>query len=54
MAIKVEHELHHRRKGRNVGVALLLVGFIGIVVALTFVKVAQGDFELPRVEEASS
>ena len=55
MAIKVEHELHERRRGRNVGVALLLVGFIALVVSLTFVKVAQGDFELPRAEgEASS
>ena len=44
MAIKVEHELHGRRKGRNIGVGLLLLGFIGIVFALTVVKVTQlGD-----------
>ncbi|WP_342078345.1 hypothetical protein [Yoonia sp. SS1-5] len=44
MAIKVEHELHNRRKGRNVGVGLLLIGFIGIVFGLTVVKVLQlGD-----------
>lgn len=44
MAIKVEHELHERRKGRNVGVGLLLVGLIGIVFGLTVVKVLQlGD-----------
>ncbi len=39
MAIKVEHELHHRRKGRNTGVLLLLLAFIGIVFGLTVVKV---------------
>ena len=31
MAIQVEHEIHTRRKGRNVGVGLLLAGFIAIV-----------------------
>lgn len=44
MAIKVEHELHQRRKGRNTGVGLLLAGFIAIVFGLTVVKVLQlGD-----------
>ena len=41
MAIKVEHELHQRRRGRNVGVGLLLAGFIAIVFGLTVVKVLQ-------------
>ena len=39
MAIKVEHEMHERRKGRNIGVFLLLFGLIGIVFGLTVVKV---------------
>jgi len=39
MAIKVEHEIHQRRKGRNTGVFLLLLGMIGIVFGLTVVKV---------------
>ncbi len=39
MAFKVEHEIHGRRKGRNTGVGLLLLGFIGIVFGLTVVKV---------------
>ncbi|MBE0412902.1 hypothetical protein [Yoonia sp.] len=44
MAIKVEHEIHTRRLGRNVGVGLLLAGFIAIVFGLTVVKVLQlGD-----------
>ncbi len=44
MAIKVEHEMHERRRGRNMGVGLLLIGFIGIIFGLTVVKVLQlGD-----------
>ncbi len=44
MVIKVEHELHQRRKGRNIGVGLLLAGLIAIVFGLTVVKVLQlGD-----------
>ena len=39
MAIKVEHELHNRRKGRNYGVGLVLVGLVAIVFGLTVVKV---------------
>lgn len=39
MTLKVEHELHHRRKGRNSGVGLLLIGMVGIVFGLTVVKV---------------
>lgn len=39
MVMKVEHELHTRRKGRNIGVGLLLIGMIGIVFGLTVVKV---------------
>lgn len=41
MAIKVEHEIHQRRKGRNMGVGLLLAGMIAIVFGLTVVKVLQ-------------
>ncbi|MBB5722489.1 CHASE2 domain-containing sensor protein [Loktanella ponticola] len=44
MAFKVEHEIHQRRKGRNMGVGLLLAGMIAIVFGLTVVKVLQlGD-----------
>lgn len=41
--MKVTHELHDRRKSRNIGVGLTLVGFIAIVFALTVVKVTRGD-----------
>jgi len=45
MSFAREHELHGRRRGRNVGVALLLVSLIGIVLGLTVVKVTSGGFE---------
>ncbi|MEO1641609.1 MAG: hypothetical protein AAFU41_20460 [Pseudomonadota bacterium] len=49
MTLNVEHEIHDRRKGRNYGVGILLIGFIAIVFGLTVVKVIQlgdaGKFE---------
>ena len=51
MALKPTHELHERRFGRNLGVAIILVSFIGLVFALTVVKVTSGAFELPKAEE---
>ena len=41
MAIRATHELHDRRKSRNVGVAVALVAFIAVVFGLTVVKVKQ-------------
>jgi hypothetical protein len=43
MALQPLHEIHTRRFGRNLGVALTLGFFILIVFALTVVKVTQGD-----------
>ncbi len=45
MSFRVDHEIHKRRLGRNVGVALVLVSFIAIVFGLTVVKVTRGDYE---------
>lgn len=49
MAINPEHPLHIRRKGRNIGVGLLLAGFVALVFGLTVVKVLElgdlGKFE---------
>lgn len=45
MSFREEHELHKRRFGRNLGVALVLVSFIVIVFGLTVVKVTRGDYE---------
>ncbi|WP_169796000.1 hypothetical protein [Ruegeria marisrubri] len=50
MSLRKTHELHQRRFGRNLGVALTLVAFIVIVFGLTVVKVTRGDFEPPRGE----
>jgi hypothetical protein len=47
-SFRVEHELHGRRKGRNIGVGLTLVTIIVIIFGLTVVKVTRGDFEPPR------
>jgi len=43
MAFRPPHEIYARRFGRNVGVAVLLVGFVALVFALTVVKVTRGD-----------
>ena len=51
MSLRQEHEIHNRRRGRNVGVGLMLAGFVVLVLALTFTKVTNGDFELPKAEE---
>jgi hypothetical protein len=45
MPFPVEHEIHRRRFGRNLGVGLLLAAFVGVVFALTVVKVTRGDLD---------
>ncbi|WP_430464730.1 hypothetical protein [Tabrizicola sp.] len=42
MVLRVEHEMHQRRFGRNVGLGLVLLAFVVLVFALTVVKVTQG------------
>ncbi|MEC9197420.1 hypothetical protein [Donghicola tyrosinivorans] len=42
MTFRPDHELHKRRKGRNIGVGLVLVGFVALVFLLTVVKVERG------------
>ncbi|MEM1432196.1 MAG: hypothetical protein AAGG09_22280 [Pseudomonadota bacterium] len=41
MTIRATHEIHERRKGRNLGVALLLTSFAAIVFGLSVVKVSE-------------
>lgn len=43
MALRPEHELHQRRKGRNLGLLAVLLVFIAIVFGLTVVKITNGD-----------
>ncbi len=42
MSIARNHDMHRRRAGRNLGVALVLVGFIALVFGLTLVKIQNG------------
>lgn len=43
MPLNAEHEIHRRRRSRNVGLAVVLVAFVALVFGLTVVKVRQGD-----------
>lgn len=42
MALQVEHEIHTRRYGRNLGLGVVLAAFVVLVMALTYVKVTRG------------
>ncbi|MBC6437552.1 MAG: hypothetical protein GDA52_05325 [Rhodobacteraceae bacterium] len=42
MPITKVHDIHKHRLGRNIGVALCLVGFMAIVFGLTIAKIRQG------------
>lgn len=50
MAIKVEHELHARRRGRNQGLGLILASLVAIVLGLTIVKVQALDGNIVQME----
>lgn len=52
--IRAEHEIHTRRKGRNVGVGIMLGSFVVLIMALTYVKITQTDFELPEQQREVS
>ncbi|MDF0602410.1 hypothetical protein P1J78_16850 [Psychromarinibacter sp. C21-152] len=39
MALRAEHEIHKRRRSRNVGVGIALAGFVALVFALSVVKI---------------
>ena len=41
--IRATHEIHERRKSRNVGLGVTLAGFVVLILALTVVKVTRGD-----------
>ena len=44
MSFRPDHELHRRRFSRNLGLGLTLAAFVGVVFALTVVKVTrEGD-----------
>ena len=43
MIEKQEHELHQRRKGRNLALGGVLAAFVLLVFAVTIVKLASGQ-----------
>ena len=45
MAIHPEHELHSRRKGRNMAVGLILGGIVALTFAVSIVKLSQAQSE---------
>ncbi|MBC7133149.1 MAG: hypothetical protein H5U16_08605 [Roseovarius sp.] len=47
MSFREEHELHKRRFGRNLGLGLVLAGFVALVFGLTIAKVSNENFALP-------
>lgn len=47
MSLRHEHEIHSRRRGRNVGVGLMLGAFVVLVMLLTYVKITQPGFNIP-------
>jgi hypothetical protein len=42
--MKVESDVHVRRRGRNFGVLAVLLGFIAIIFMITIVKIREGGF----------
>ena len=54
MSFREEHELHKRRFGRNLGLGLVLAGFVALVFALTVAKVSDNNFEMPTDGEEES
>ena len=48
MSFRAPHELHQRRRGRNIGLGLVLGALICLVFALTVVKVTTGEFTPPH------
>lgn len=53
MALSKQHELHKRRFSRNLGLGLVLAGFVGLIFGLTVVKVSLDDFAIPTSEGAN-
>ncbi|MEM6421470.1 MAG: hypothetical protein AAF698_02695 [Pseudomonadota bacterium] len=42
LTMKREHELHSRRRGRNLGVLVVLIGLVVMLFLTTVVKMGQG------------
>ena len=44
MPLQAEHELHRRRSGRNIGLALVLAAFVALVFGLSIAFAASSFF----------
>lgn len=53
MSFPEQHEIHKRRFGRNLGVALVLAAFVALLMGLTVVKVTRGDFEPASIQQGA-
>ena len=54
MSFRAQHELHRRRFGRNLGLGLVLAGFVALVFGLTIAKVSDDDFNMPSTEQGTN
>ena len=52
MSLSRQHEMHKRRFSRNLGLGLVLAGFVALVFGLTIAKVSDDDFAV-TTEEAN-
>lgn len=43
MALRTEHELHSRRRSRNVGLLVVLLAFAALIFGLSVVKITNGQ-----------
>lgn len=51
MALHTEHELHTRRRGRNLGLGLVLAALAALIFGLTVVKISHlEEGKLPAAE----
>lgn len=41
--IRATHELHERRRSRNLGLGVVLIGFVAVVFGMTIVKIGGGQ-----------
>jgi len=54
MGIHKEHELHTRRKGRNMSVGLVLGAFVVLIFAVTMVKLQIPQNDDPKAPNFSA
>ncbi len=47
MSLSRQHQLHTRRYSRNLGLGLVLAGFVALIFGLTVAKVTSEDFAVP-------